>query len=143
VVEKVEPGIRAPRVVYIREPATQQVIRVEKLVPGAPEKLSPWLWVAGGAVAVLAVGGVAALLLRGRGKPSPAPASAPLPAAAGLGERIGTGGRCDRLAAQVAAVRQMAETRGILNPQASEMILERLDAAGRDPQPVRTYDEDW
>ena len=59
---KTDPGVVAPKVVIERDPATAQIIRVTKLVPGKP--VSPWVWVGLAAVGVVAVGGVVTLIVR-------------------------------------------------------------------------------
>jgi hypothetical protein len=73
-------AVTEPKVVVEREPTTQKIISVTKLIPATPPKpVNPWVWVGVSAASVVAVGGIIALVVRAVG------ASAATAAVAGLG----------------------------------------------------------
>jgi peptidoglycan hydrolase-like protein with peptidoglycan-binding domain len=67
VTEKTDASVREPKIVIVREPVTQQVLRVEKLVPkAAAPGVSPWVWVGLSAGVVVVAGTVGVIIWRGR-----------------------------------------------------------------------------
>ena len=68
VIEVPDESVLQPKFIVIRDPATQAVVRVEKLVP-IPKKLVPWMWIGLGTAAVLGIGGAIALVVRAKRKP--------------------------------------------------------------------------
>jgi hypothetical protein len=65
ITETQDGGVSEPKIVIVREPVTQKIIRIEKLVPkAAGEEISPWVWVGASAVVVVAIGGIVVLVRR-------------------------------------------------------------------------------